>query len=89
MLTLVRRLPSDEMRLVLKQLGGLVSRPDKSEETVGRVRELAEKLASLVCSKAPPGETPNPVKLLQMHLKHSLFNSSAIKGSSLTDTNDN
>ena len=46
-----------------------------------RIVKLVEKLASLVSYSSASGETPNPVKLLQVHLKQALFNSQAIKGS--------
>ena len=68
------------MKLILKQLGALVARPDKSEEMLERIRKLMYKLVSLVTTKTAHHETPNPIKLLQMHLKYVLFNSEAIKG---------
>lgn len=71
---------SHEMKLILKQLGALVARPDKSEEMLVRIRKLVCKLVSLVTTKTAHHETPNPIKLLQMHLKCVLFNSEAIKG---------
>ena len=71
---------SREMKLVLKQLDSLVSRSEKSEELMGRIGTLISKLASLVTSASADGETPNPTKILQMHLKYILFNSEAIRG---------
>ncbi len=72
---------SREMRLLLKQLCSLVTRMDKREEMVERVRTLADQLAALVTSRTTDdGETPNPTKILQLHLKCVLSNSEAIKG---------
>lgn len=71
---------SHEMKLILKQLGVLVARPDKSKEMLERIRKLVCELVSLVTTKTARHETPNPIKLLQMHLKCVLFNSEAIKG---------
>lgn len=72
---------SGEMRLNLKQLCSLASRTDKTEEMLERVRTLANKLAEVVTSETSgDGETPNPLKILQLHLKSVLFSSEAIKG---------
>lgn len=71
---------SHKMKLFLKQLTALVERTDKTEEMLERITNLADNLVSLMSSTTPDGETPNPVKLLQAHLKCTLFNSEAIKG---------
>lgn len=68
------------MKLVLKQLSSLADRSEKSQDLMERVESLLNQLASLVTSKCSNGETPNPIKLLQMQLKHSLFNSEAMRG---------
>ena len=68
------------MKLLLKQLTALVERTDKTEEMLERITNLANDLVSLVETSTPDGETPNPVKLLQAHLKCTLFNAEAIKG---------
>ena len=67
------------MKRVLKQLTALVARTDKNEEMLKRIAELADQLVSLTAARAPRGETLNPIKLLQIHLKYVLFNSD-IKG---------
>ena len=67
----------------MRQLKILVSKPEeerKDDEVMTRMRDLARKVENVCTSPVRDGEVPNPLKMIQMHIKHVLFNSEKIKG---------
>ena len=67
----------------MRQLRALVSKPEEergNDEVMIRMRDLAKKIENVCTSAVHDGEVPNPVKLIQMHLKYVLFNSEKVKG---------
>ena len=75
---------SRELNKYMRQLKSLVSKPEDErsdgDEVMTRMRDLAKKIESVCTSAVCDGEVPNPMKLIQMHLKHMLFNSEQVKG---------
>lgn len=74
--------PSKEFSKALRALKTLTSEPDDSrdEEHAQRLREMTGRLKELCSKEVGNGEVPNPIKLLQIHLKHTLLHSEKIKG---------
>lgn len=67
----------------MRQLRALVSKPEeerRDDEVMTRMRDLAKKIENVCTSAVHDGEVPNPVKLIQMHLKYVLFNAEKVKG---------
>lgn len=67
----------------MRQLRSLVSKPEeerRDDEVITRMRDLIKKIDNVCTSAEHDGEVPNPMKLIQMHLKHVLFNSEKVKG---------
>ena len=67
----------------MRQLRALASKPEeeRSEDDVkSRVRDLIKKVENMCTSAVCEGEIPNPMKIIQMHMKHVLFNSEKVKG---------
>ena len=75
---------SRELNKYMRQLRALVSKPEEErgddDEAVTRMRDLAKKMENVCTSAVRNGEVPNPMKLIQMHMKHVLFNSEKVKG---------
>lgn len=68
------------MKRILKQLYALMELRDKDNQLMERIRALLLSLTALVMTNSTPGETPNPVKLMQIHLKCILFASDSVNG---------
>ena len=67
----------------MRQLKALVSKPEEErgdDEVMTRMKDLIKKIENVCTSSVQDGEVPNPVKLIQMHLKYVLFNSEKVKG---------
>lgn len=67
----------------MRQLKALVSKPEeerKGEDVISRMRDCIKKVENLSTSAVCDGEVPNPMKIVQMHMKHVLFNSEKVKG---------
>lgn len=67
----------------MRQLRALVSKPEeerKDDEVISRMRDLTKKIENVCMSAVCDGEVPNPMKIIQMHMKHVLFNSEKVKG---------
>ena len=73
---------SKEFSKALRALKTLTSEPDDSrdEEHAQRLREMTGRLKQLCNKDVGDGEVPNPHKLLQIHLKHTVLYSEKIKG---------
>ena len=74
---------SRELNKYMRQLRSLVSKPEeerKDDEVITRMRDLMKKIENVCTSAVHDGEVPNTMKLIQMHLKHVLFNSEKVKG---------
>lgn len=70
------------MNKYLKQLKAYTSKPaeERNEDDLTKTREWAKKFETVCSSAVGDGEVPNPMKIIQMHLKHVLFNSEKVKG---------
>ena len=74
---------SRELNKYMRQLRALVSKPEeerKDDEVMTRIRDLTKKIEIVCTSAIHDGEVTNPMKLIQMHTKHVLFNSEKVKG---------
>ena len=73
---------SKEFSKALRALKTLTSEPDDSrdEEHAQRLREMTGRLKQLCNKDVGDGEVPNPHKLLQIHLKHTVLYSEKIRG---------
>ena len=73
---------SKEFSKALRALKTLTSEPDDSrdEEHVQRLRDMTGRLKQLCNKDVGDGEVPNPHKLLQIHLKHTVLYSEKIRG---------
>lgn len=80
--TFSRLPPSKEFSKALRALHTLTTEPEDSrdEEHTWRLREMSGKLRQLCNQDVGDGEVPNPLKLLQIHLKHILMQSDKVKG---------
>lgn len=74
--------PSKEFSKALRALHTLTTEPEDSrdEEHTWRLREMSGKVRQLCNQDVGDGEVPNPLKLLQIHLKHILMQSDKVKG---------
>ena len=73
---------SKELSKTLRALHTLTSDPeeDQDEEKEQRLREMAGKLQELCNQEVGEGEVPNALKIIQIHLKHTLMHSEKIAG---------
>ena len=73
---------SHDLKLILRTVTGLLSRPERSDDVIQRLKAQVKKLEHLFSQPAAvdEGEVPHPLKLIQIHLKHTLLNSDKIKG---------
>ena len=73
---------SKELSKTLRALHTLTFDPeeDQDEEKVQRLREMAGKLRELCNQEVGEGEVPNVLKIIQIHLKHTLMHSEKIAG---------
>lgn len=68
------------MTRVLKGLKLLASKSKRDKDEVERLYTQIKKLQTLCAQPVGLGEIPNPMKILQFHLKHILLNSEKIRG---------
>ena len=73
---------SRELNRILKAITVLTAKPERGAEDVQRLKTQVKKLEDLFSHAATveEGEVPHPLKLIQIHLKHTLLNSEKIKG---------
>ena len=71
-----------DLKLILRTTTGLLSKPERGADVVQNVKAQVKKLEDIFSHPAAvdEGEVPHPLKLIQMHLKHTLINSEKIKG---------
>lgn len=70
---------SREINRYLKQLKTLAA-AERTDELMAKMGGLVKKLELICTSVVSNGEVPNPMKFIQMHMKHVLFNSEKVKG---------
>ena len=63
----------------------LLAKPERGAEDIHHLKTQVKKLENIFSRPAivEEGEVPHPLKLIQIHLKHTLLNSEKIKGSTL------
>ena len=64
---------SHEFHKMLREMRSLLSHPDVREQYMAALQKLVSQLKELCLAKVAEGETLNPVKLIQIHLKHTFF----------------
>ena len=76
---------SRELNRILKAITVLLAKPERGAEDIHRLKTQVKKLENIFSHPAAveEGEVPHPLKLIQIHLKHTLLNSEKIKGSTL------
>ena len=73
---------SRQINKCLKQIKALASKPEeeRDEEVVARLRELVKQWENFCTSAVRDDEVSNTMKVVQMHLKHVIFNSEKVRG---------
>ena len=72
---------SRELSKALRALHSLMSYPgENEEEQLKNTRETVSKLRTICYQPVKEGEVANPLKILQIHLKHILMDSDKIRG---------
>lgn len=76
---------SRELNRILKAITVLLAKPERGAEDIHHLKTQVKKLENIFSHPAAveEGEVPHPLKLIQIHLKHTLLNSEKIKGSTL------
>lgn len=76
---------SRELNRILKATTVLLAKPERGAEDIHHLKTQVKKLENIFSHPAAieEGEVPHPLKLIQIHLKHTLLNSEKIKGSTL------